>query len=342
MKKTLAAFLLLCTMGMAAPSLPDISRWFADVIAKVCTKVPQPTDAPGAGTYVATQSVTLADTYGGSTLYVCYTLDGTTPYASYNGSVWACGNGTHYTGAFNISATSTLKAVGCATNYSCSSLDSSLYTIQSLLLKGKTTGYCFAATTDCAASYTPNATNDLVVVGSYFLTTGTGTTSVTDDATGGSSTYTSGATISPWAGGNGTANISYVCQVKSGATHIHVHPSASSGLVMFTVLDYSGAQATGCGDVFTSSLNTSTGTLAAANSLTPNFATEVIDGFFWSNVETTFSTSGSWTEEESFQDTNIQGYTFGATDQVISGITGYTASAALPSNLWIAMAGSFH
>lgn len=125
MKKTLAAFLLLCTMGMTAPSWPSFAKWFADVVAKVCTKVPQPSDSPGAGTYSSSQSVTIADSYGGSTLYICYTTDGTAPW--FNGST--CGNGTHYTGAFNVTSTSTLKAIGCATNYSCSSLDSSLYTL---------------------------------------------------------------------------------------------------------------------------------------------------------------------------------------------------------------------
>jgi hypothetical protein len=68
--------------------------------------VSTPVDSPGAGTYGSTQSVTIAATNSTS---IRYTLDGSTP---------ACpSTGTLYTGAFNISTTSTLKAIGCATGH---------------------------------------------------------------------------------------------------------------------------------------------------------------------------------------------------------------------------------
>ena len=61
-----------------------------------------PTDSPGAGTYGSTQSVTLSDA---TAQFILYTTDGSTP---------ACpATGTLYTGAFNISATTTLNAIGC-------------------------------------------------------------------------------------------------------------------------------------------------------------------------------------------------------------------------------------
>ena len=61
-----------------------------------------PTDSPGMGTYSSTQSVTLSDPTAATILY---TTDGSTP---------ACpATGTLYTGAFNISVTTTLKAIGC-------------------------------------------------------------------------------------------------------------------------------------------------------------------------------------------------------------------------------------
>ena len=61
-----------------------------------------PVDMPGGGTYSSTQSVTITDA---TATFILYTLDGSTP---------ACpGTGTLYTGAFNISSTSTLKAIGC-------------------------------------------------------------------------------------------------------------------------------------------------------------------------------------------------------------------------------------
>ena len=79
--------------------------------------VATPTDAPGAGTYGSTQSVTLSDP--GSAL-IHYTVDGSTP------SFIA---GTLYTGAFNIAATSTLKAIGCAMDGVCGGVLTSVYTI---------------------------------------------------------------------------------------------------------------------------------------------------------------------------------------------------------------------
>ena len=61
-----------------------------------------PTDSPGAGTYSSTQSVTLSDP---TAALIRYTTDGSTP---------ACPlTGTLYTGAFNITVTTTLKAIGC-------------------------------------------------------------------------------------------------------------------------------------------------------------------------------------------------------------------------------------
>ena len=58
--------------------------------------------------------------------YGCYTTDGSAPW--YNGSTCG-GTGTHYTGAFNITATTTIKYIFCATNYSCSTPETTTYTI---------------------------------------------------------------------------------------------------------------------------------------------------------------------------------------------------------------------
>lgn len=61
-----------------------------------------PTDSPGGGTYSSTQSVTLTDA---TSQFINYTTNGSTP---------ACpATGTLYTGAFNITVTTTLKAIGC-------------------------------------------------------------------------------------------------------------------------------------------------------------------------------------------------------------------------------------
>ena len=83
-----------------------------------------PTDAPGAGTYGSTQSVTLSDA---TAVFILYTVDGSTP---------ACpATGTKYTGAFNIAATTTLKAVGCI-DASGGGVLTSVYTISGGALSG--------------------------------------------------------------------------------------------------------------------------------------------------------------------------------------------------------------
>ena len=61
-----------------------------------------PVDSPGAGTYSSTQSVTITDA---TAQFILYTTSGSAP---------ACpATGTLYSGAFNISVTTTLKAIGC-------------------------------------------------------------------------------------------------------------------------------------------------------------------------------------------------------------------------------------
>ena len=109
--------LLLCVIILSGLVL-------ADVVAKVCTRLPQPLDLPGAGTYGSAQTVTLSDTVSGSV--ICYTTNGTDPTAA-SGS---CTNGTTYSTGFSVSTTSTVKAIACKSpTWSCSTLLSSVYTI---------------------------------------------------------------------------------------------------------------------------------------------------------------------------------------------------------------------
>ncbi len=76
------------------------------------------TSSPGAGTYSGTQSVTLniANTTGAT---AHYTTDG---------SAVSCSS-TAYSGAFNVSLTTTVNAIGCKTNYISDSAISDVYTI---------------------------------------------------------------------------------------------------------------------------------------------------------------------------------------------------------------------
>jgi len=81
--------------------------------------VATPVDSPGAGTYASTQSVTLSATHSSSILY---TVDGGTPARP--------SSGTAYSGAFDISVTTTLKVVGCNSPlWKPSAVDTAVYTI---------------------------------------------------------------------------------------------------------------------------------------------------------------------------------------------------------------------
>ena len=100
-----------------------------------------PTATPAAGTYSSTQSVTLASTTTGAT--ILYTTNGSTP---------ACpSTGTTYSSAISVSATETINAVSCLTNYNSSSELSAAYTISvaslPVYLAGAGTGPGYGGTT---------------------------------------------------------------------------------------------------------------------------------------------------------------------------------------------------
>ena len=77
-----------------------------------------PVISPAAGTYSATQSVTITDSTAGATIY--YTTNGTPPTAS----------STVYSGAISVSATETVEAIAVASGFSNSAVASAAYTIQ--------------------------------------------------------------------------------------------------------------------------------------------------------------------------------------------------------------------
>ena len=76
------------------------------------------TSSPGAGTYGSTQNVTLSIATTTSAV-AHYTIDG---------SAVSCSS-TTYSGAFDVSVTTTVKAIGCKTNYIDDTAISDLYTI---------------------------------------------------------------------------------------------------------------------------------------------------------------------------------------------------------------------
>jgi uncharacterized repeat protein (TIGR03803 family) len=100
-----------------------------------------PTFSPIAGTYASAQSVTIADSTSGATIY--YTTNGTAPTTA----------STKYTTAISVSATETIEAIAVATGYANSAVASATYTITS-----STTGALqFIPVTPCRIADTRNA-----------------------------------------------------------------------------------------------------------------------------------------------------------------------------------------
>ena len=86
-------------------------------IYTIMTPAAAPTLSPNPGTYATSQSVTLADSSSGTTIY--YTTDGSTPTTA----------SPRYTGPITISTPTTLQAIAAGNGYSASSVAGGIYTI---------------------------------------------------------------------------------------------------------------------------------------------------------------------------------------------------------------------
>jgi len=105
------------------------------------TTVATPTITPATGTFTSTQSVAITDSTSGSTIR--YTTDGSTPTET---------NGTVYSAAFNVTATTTVKAIAYESGDTDSAVASSTITINT------TTGTNIALNKTATAS-SVNGTN---------------------------------------------------------------------------------------------------------------------------------------------------------------------------------------
>jgi hypothetical protein len=76
-----------------------------------------PALSPAAGTYNATQTVSMTDATPGASIY--YTTNGTTPTTG----------STRYTGPISVSTTTTVKAIAAAAGFTNSGVTSATYTI---------------------------------------------------------------------------------------------------------------------------------------------------------------------------------------------------------------------
>jgi hypothetical protein len=119
-----------------------------------------PTFSPSGGTFTSTQSVALASTTTGSSIY--YTVDGTTPVFPVAGST------STYSSAISVAVSKTIKAIAVATSFVTSAVSNSAYVI--------TTAAAAPTFSPVAGTYTPDQTVALsgpsgAVI--YFTTDGT-------------------------------------------------------------------------------------------------------------------------------------------------------------------------
>jgi Legume lectin domain/Chitobiase/beta-hexosaminidase C-terminal domain/Bacterial lectin len=106
------------TGGLAA--IQDILNWtFSSSTGTPAATTATPVITPAGGTFTAPQSVTISDSTSGAAIY--YTIDGSQPTTS----------SSKYTGAFTVSATTTIKAIALASGFTSSAAASSLITISS-------------------------------------------------------------------------------------------------------------------------------------------------------------------------------------------------------------------
>lgn len=155
------ALLLLISVSLWAQSQPT-----ARVLALGSTDAPNtPVDSPGAGTYSSTQSVTITDA---TAQFILYTTSGSAPSCP--------STGTLYTGAFNISVTTTLKAIGCngvtgggvlTSVYTISASEPTFTQIQAKWGTGVTSGSSIAVTLNSA----PTTGNAVICAISSYPTT---------------------------------------------------------------------------------------------------------------------------------------------------------------------------
>jgi hypothetical protein len=110
------------TGGLSASQ--KIESWtYAPSNSSSTPQAAAPTFSPsGGGTYLGTQTVSLADGTSGATIF--YTTNGSAPATSAGGSTL------QYTGPITISATETINAIAVASGYSASNVSSATYTIQ--------------------------------------------------------------------------------------------------------------------------------------------------------------------------------------------------------------------
>ncbi len=148
--------------GIARTELPASALFRVGVVATVAT----PSFSPTGGTYTSAQNVTISTTTSGATIR--YTTNGSDPTSSSQ----------LYTGAINLSTSTTLKARGFQAGWNDSAIATAVYTINS-----GPANYTFAANEGGSYTFTQPVDVAYGANGSFFYRYGVTGTIVFDNAT---------------------------------------------------------------------------------------------------------------------------------------------------------------
>jgi hypothetical protein len=182
---------------------------------------------------------------------------------------------------------------------------------------------CASATT-CPITYSSTAGNGLVV---FVQDNGTATiSSVTDNAAGGSSTYTSifnGACNT--SGSSYNCGLFIACNVKAATTITANFSVADAGAII--VSEYTGQLTASCVDQTSVSATGSSASFTSGTTGTTTQADELVIGaFLWDLTATLSATSGSYNKVKDQQCTTC-GSSIGLMDRIVSSTGTYSATA---------------
>jgi hypothetical protein len=191
-----------------------------------------------------------------------------------------------------------------------------------------TSADCATSATTCPVSYSPVAGHGLLV---YVQNNGTATvSSVTDNAAGGSSTYSSifsGACNTT--AGSYNCGLFVACNVKAATTITGNFSVADSGAII--VSEYTGQLTASCADVVSTSA-TGTGTAATAGTTaTTAQADELVVGAFLADGANAYSGSGSYTTLKS-QGCSVCGSEIGLVDRIVAATGTFAATATIAAS----------
>jgi Fn3 associated/Chitobiase/beta-hexosaminidase C-terminal domain len=293
--------------------------------------VATPTFSPLPGPY--TQPVTIGATTPGATIR--YTLDGTTPTET---------NGTVYTGAISLTATTTIKAIAYESGYPDSAVSSGSYTFASTspgtgasLVQSFATESLLPGNSGQSVAFQSRLTagNTIFVFAQYY---GPATTVTASDSCGDVFQEITGSPAVNTGGDRGAAHWFMAKNVAGGMCAVKVGYAAPTNYGGLAVFEVSGLGANVTLDRYAT--GSGSGNTASAT-LTPSHSSSFAIAQVWSDGGGGTSLGGNWTTQErtrfsTLYQNNLAGW------QVLGSTAAVPVSVPVESGPWIVMIANFY